>query len=520
MQRKSKARSSSSSSTTSRNGHDTDNDEDAIDVYRGSREGTLATKHADIIATMNDATPSTTPTNAAVGNAMTNETTNTTTVVLSASVKRNKCGTRPFDHHWLNLDCCGLSCACITYMLHVYGMYAFAFVLLPPWMSNTDEDGYRELTMACHVHRLLFVSVSMLAIFSHYRAMTTRSRIGTADAYPLHDDREGDGGLITSLIKGERTTATMTTTTTVRDNDDIMGVGSTNTTTALTRSAAIAAGGSVAAVAAVAAAGMTTVGAMRRTTSSTSSSSSSLGGGGAALRRRSRRTMRESATEEGEEEAVDRYRPRMSMNGGKGNSNSNTSLGDTRSNRGISSKSSSAGEGCADDVSRSSHRGRIIADLLPLVGLAVEALLFGLFTLCMMADQWDVVMTNLTHIDRLKGETSMGRRHGGSQQYQHAGAYGQLPKYYDQHVGSQMSIMRAGINEVFGTLSSSMTSTALPRSKFHYTWLSPVHRVCFPEGVRDDILGYCRPCGSASTAGGLTAQEARKRSDFDPAEIL
>ena len=46
--------------------------------------------------------------------------------------------------------------------------------------------------------------------------------------------------------------------------------------------------------------------------------------------------------------------------------------------------------------------------ILNLVGLMVEALLFGLFTCCMMVDQWDVVMTNVTHIDRLKGETGFG----------------------------------------------------------------------------------------------------------------
>ena len=51
-------------------------------------------------------------------------------------------------------------------------------------------------------------------------------------------------------------------------------------------------------------------------------------------------------------------------------------------------------------------------DLLPLVGLAVEALLFGLFTLCMMVDQWDVVTTNLTHIDRLKAESRLHPPHG------------------------------------------------------------------------------------------------------------
>ena len=66
--------------------------------------------------------------------------------VLSATVRRNKCGTRPFDARWLNLDCCGLVCAGVTYALHAYGLYAFCFVLLPPWLSETDEDGYREVS--------------------------------------------------------------------------------------------------------------------------------------------------------------------------------------------------------------------------------------------------------------------------------------------------------------------------------------------------------------------------------------
>ena len=135
----------------------------------------------------------------------------------------------------------------------------------------------------------------------------------------------------------------------------------------------------------------------------------------------------------------------------------------------------------------SHHRPRCVdhpTDLLPLIGLTVEAILFGLFTLCMMCDQWDVVMTNLTHIDRLKG-------HHDTLQYR----------------------VQAGINEVFGTGSRSMTSSSsstlsLPhhhhhhhanyRRGFHYTWLSPLHKVCFPETVRDDIFGYCRPVGSGS----------------------
>ena len=131
---------------------------------------------------------------------------------------------------------------------------------------------------------------------------------------------------------------------------------------------------------------------------------------------------------------------------------------------------------CAGGGGSGHHGPRCVdhpADLLPLIGLTVEALLFGLFTLCMMCDQWDVVMTNLTHIDRLKGHDTLQHR------------------------------VQAGINEVFGTgRSMTSSSSALPhhhhhhgnyRRGFHFTWLSPLHKVCFPESVRDDIFGYCRP---------------------------
>ncbi|RQM28775.1 hypothetical protein B5M09_006781 [Aphanomyces astaci] len=40
------------------------------------------------------------------------------------------------------------------------------------------------------------------------------------------------------------------------------------------------------------------------------------------------------------------------------------------------------------------------------VCLCMEAVLFGLFTMCMMCDQYSVITTGTTQIDRLKGETS------------------------------------------------------------------------------------------------------------------
>ena len=66
--------------------------------------------------------------------------------VVLAKVKRNTWGTQPFDKYWLNLDCCGLVCATMTYMLHAYGVYSFGWILLPPWFSVMDEDGYRTVS--------------------------------------------------------------------------------------------------------------------------------------------------------------------------------------------------------------------------------------------------------------------------------------------------------------------------------------------------------------------------------------
>lgn len=95
--------------------------------------------------------------------------------------------------------------------------------------------------------------------------------------------------------------------------------------------------------------------------------------------------------------------------------------------------------------------------LLNILGLVVEAVLFGLFTCCMMVDQWDVVMSNMTHIDRLKGE-----------------------------VMAQMERV-PGVMEVFGAGRRGLTH-------FRLDWLSPFAQVCFPPSLRDEIMGYCRPC--------------------------
>jgi len=105
-------------------------------------------------------------------------------------------------------------------------------------------------------------------------------------------------------------------------------------------------------------------------------------------------------------------------------------------------------------------------DLLTMIGLVVEAVLFGMFTTCMMCDQYEVVLTNVTQIDRLKGDLLLQQ---------------QQPQSDD----------RAGINEVFGT---SRVLEKATKAGFRMDWLLPWAKACFPDNVRNDIMGFCRPC--------------------------
>ena len=73
-------------------------------------------------------------------------------------------------------------------------------------------------------------------------------------------------------------------------------------------------------------------------------------------------------------------------------------------------------------------------------------------------DQTDVISSKMTHIDRLKGGGDMG-----------------APSL-------------AGVAEVFGA-GRNHAST-----RFRPDWLSPFAKVCFPASIRDDVMGFCRPC--------------------------
>jgi hypothetical protein len=100
----------------------------------------------------------------------------------------------------------------------------------------------------------------------------------------------------------------------------------------------------------------------------------------------------------------------------------------------------------------------------------VEAMLFGLFTSCMMVDQWDNVTSNVTHIDRLKNEN-------------HA------LLTFDGPSKDRPSERPTGVNEVFGLECGKKKS-----KNFHLEWLSPFAMASFPPHIRDEIMGFCRPC--------------------------
>jgi hypothetical protein len=85
--------------------------------------------------------------------------------------------------------------------------------------------------------------------------------------------------------------------------------------------------------------------------------------------------------------------------------------------------------------------------------LVVEAILFGMFTACMIVDQWPGVTTGVTQIDKLKGEE------------------GKSASNHD-------------FNEIFGG-DRGMT----------LSWFLPVE-FNFPSSIKDEVYGYCLPCAS------------------------
>jgi hypothetical protein len=108
----------------------------------------------------------------------------------------------------------------------------------------------------------------------------------------------------------------------------------------------------------------------------------------------------------------------------------------------------------------------------------------------MMVDQMDVVCSKLTHIDRLKGSSDSGKEGGSSSM--------------------------AGVAEVFGA----GRKGELSPMQFRLDWLSPFAQVCFPASVRDEIMGFCRPCLNLNTADSSVELTGPGRMVRNPSDIV
>lgn len=323
---------------------------------------------------------------------------------IKAEVRRQKCGTGPFDQHWLNKDCCGLICATMTYGLHIYGVYAVCFILIPPWMSSLDEEGVRTLTPMGHLNRLLFSLVAVLAVYAHYKAMTTDPGAVPPDAAPLADDpsnvasQSGDeADPLTKPKRGKRLCRRCNSFKPKRAHhcsvcrrciikmdhhcpwvNNCVGIGNHKYFLLFVFYTCLSCIYSFSLV-------------------------------------------------------VIRFYSCMSSHGHPRSYHST----------------------CLDRPTQ----------LMNILGLVIEALLFGLFTSCMICDQASVVTTNMTHIDRLKGDSAAANA-------------------------------IAGVIEVFGLNTKRETTDG---TKFRADWLSPFGEVCFPGSLREEIMGFCRPCMSLSS---------------------
>jgi len=127
-------------------------------------------------------------------------------LVATATVRRRKFGTGPFDESWLNVDCCGLTCACVTYALHAYAVYTVCFIMIPPWMSVKGEDGERNLTSFGMLNRFAFSAIACMACLSHFKAMTTNPGAVPPDAKPVPSPEELNASNTNGVASGEEET--------------------------------------------------------------------------------------------------------------------------------------------------------------------------------------------------------------------------------------------------------------------------------------------------------------------------
>lgn len=91
------------------------------------------------------------------------------------------CGTHDGAQYWINSEPCGLICGCMTYFLIIYGQVATTRFVILPWL------GYSIIGV---INIICYNALSFVAMYSHYKAMTTDPGAVPACAKPLSNDQQ------------------------------------------------------------------------------------------------------------------------------------------------------------------------------------------------------------------------------------------------------------------------------------------------------------------------------------------
>lgn len=116
------------------------------------------------------------------------------------------CGTHYGTKQWLNLDCCGLFCAGITWFLHIWAAYCVVGKLLYPWFlvdpatsapshshsissdnSANPPTSFQRNGFLFALHSTSFVLIAAFALVAHLKAMITDPGAVPEDALPVPD---------------------------------------------------------------------------------------------------------------------------------------------------------------------------------------------------------------------------------------------------------------------------------------------------------------------------------------------